>query len=200
MSFFQNFVQFLPFCPSDSETDVAFYLSVCGQAVQTDDRAGGERRQPSPQLLLLHQDRHGPKCDQIKSILDSCHKYIYSSTFGKSGRVRFRLDGNVSGHRPPHQHCRYHTELQKQNSATKPQLESSRSSWSSGSKLPCCTRPRKDPLITTGDGADGCSTVSSDSRCFVLIVCPCPSWRTLSGSPLSHSIVQKMAVSSLQMK
>lgn len=45
--------------PSDGEADVAVHLPVRGQAVQGDHRAGGEGRQPSSQLLLLHQDRHG---------------------------------------------------------------------------------------------------------------------------------------------
>lgn len=44
---------------SDGEADVAIHLPVCGQALQGDDRASGEGRQPLPQLLLLHQDRHG---------------------------------------------------------------------------------------------------------------------------------------------
>lgn len=70
------------FCPPpDGETDVAFYLSVCGQTVQRDDRAGGERRQPSPQLLLLHQDRHGSKGNNIEAAKDSWNDYIFSTTF-----------------------------------------------------------------------------------------------------------------------
>lgn len=51
--------------PSDGEADVAVHLPVRGQAVQGDHRAGGEGRQPSSQLLLLHQDRHGRQGDEI---------------------------------------------------------------------------------------------------------------------------------------
>lgn len=50
---------------SDGEADVAVHLPVRGQAVQGDHRAGGEGRQPSSQLLLLHQDRHGRQGDEI---------------------------------------------------------------------------------------------------------------------------------------
>lgn len=70
------------FCPPpDGETDVAFYLSVRGQTVQRDDRAGGERRQPSPQLLLLHQDRHGAKGNESEAAEDLCNDYILSAAF-----------------------------------------------------------------------------------------------------------------------
>lgn len=51
--------------PTDGEADVAVHLPVCGQAVQGDHRAGGEGRQPSSQLLLLHQDRHGRQGEEL---------------------------------------------------------------------------------------------------------------------------------------
>lgn len=45
--------------PSDSETDVAIHLPVCGETVPRDDRTGGEGVQRPPQHLLLQQGRHG---------------------------------------------------------------------------------------------------------------------------------------------
>ena len=44
---------------SDSETDVALHLPVCGEAVQGHHRAGSEGSQWPPGLILLQQDRHG---------------------------------------------------------------------------------------------------------------------------------------------
>lgn len=60
---------FLLLCPpSDGEADVAVHLPVCGQAVQGDDRAGGEGGQPSSRFLLLHQDRHGRQGDELPTL------------------------------------------------------------------------------------------------------------------------------------
>lgn len=50
---------------ADGEAAVAVHLPVFGQAVQRDHRAGREGRQPSSQLLLLHQDRHGRQGEEM---------------------------------------------------------------------------------------------------------------------------------------
>lgn len=85
--------------PSDGEADVAVHLPVCGQAVQGDHRAGGEGRQPSSQLLLLHQDRHGRQGEELGTPLgpqtrDGSFMY-FSSLLAASVRVEAFTPGCV---------------------------------------------------------------------------------------------------------